>query len=161
MSAAGLSDARKSCLKKYKEMKTLHDKIVSKTHGAKMWRDRSRYEAKKKKAQEAAQKQFAKTEKMELAYKTEQEKYRHNWLPTTLQRMHQIELDRLALQKKSLDKYTKLRVDLLDGNLVLFANFSAPLLRLFVFRNVSLADPADGMATCGIILRNCFARTTP
>jgi len=97
-----LSEARKSCLKKFKELKSVHDKLKGISRKSGKEKDKKRYDEKKKKAQEAALKQFTKTEILEREYQNEQRLYRHSWLPKTLEQMQDIELQRLSLQQKVL-----------------------------------------------------------
>jgi len=106
-----LSDARKSCLKKYKELKSAHDKLQRYKKPSK---DKTRYEAKMKKAQDAAQKQFSKTETLERKFADEQAAYRHAWLPDALCQMREIEKKRLVLQKLSMLHHGRLQLAFLE-----------------------------------------------
>ena len=106
--AHALSEARKACLKRYKELKTLHDKASSLS--AKHWKEKLKVDSKRKRTQEAAHRQFAKAEKMEKEYEVAQKLYRHTWLPQTLQRMRGLEVTRLELQKQALASYGAMRL---------------------------------------------------
>ncbi|GAB5361466.1 hypothetical protein AAMO2058_000715500 [Amorphochlora amoebiformis] len=135
-----LQENRKSCLKKYKELKTLHDKIVSLKSKPGKEKETNKYEGKKKKAQEVAYKQFAKTEKLEREYSDEMRLYRHSWLPEALKQMKGIEFERLTLQKKLLEWYGNLRLDLLSA---LTGEFKA-----FQKRNIALDAQRDINKCC-------------
>jgi len=120
--ALNLAESRKACLKKYKELKQIHDKL--KSSSSLKLKDRQLLEKKKKKALETATKYFNKTEVMEREYNHNQVKYRHTWLPEQLLKMRNLDFERLKLQKDLLERHCRLRLQYITDSASAFNKFN-------------------------------------